>query len=409
MRRDRLRTAAKMALPAVTIVAVVVLLPGWIRPSLTRNRLRTAVATIGPIDAVITASGTVVPEIERVLSSPLDARVLRILKHPGAALRKGEAVVQLDVSESELALEKAVKDSKVKDNQQARARLALERTLRELEGRIEIKSVELQAAQARLDSERRLFEAGLASRDALRQSELDERQALVAMAQLEADRRNAQRSTDLESEGLELERASLDKEVAEARRLLELATTKSDRDGVLTWVLAQEGALVHRGDVIARIADLSSYRVSASGSDVHAAHLRAGMPVIVKTNDVDLTGTIAEVLPTIDGGTINFNVSLDDSSQARSHSVLRPSLRVDVLVVTDRRPRTLRVARGPFADGNGTHDVFMVRGNRAVRTSITLGLTAFDDVEVTSGLHEGDEIVISDVRDYLHLGEMALK
>lgn len=409
VRRDRIRQIVKVALPAATLAALLTLLPGWLRPTLARDRIRTAVATIGPIDAAITAAGTVVPEIERVLSSPLDARVLRILKRPGAALKEGEAVVELDVSQSMLALDKVVKESKIKSNQQAQARLALETALGELDGRIEVKTVEWQAALARLDSQQRLFDAGLVSRDALRQSELESKQAQVALAQLHADRGNTKRATDLQLEGLDLERASLRKETAEARHLLELATTKSDRDGVLTWVLAQEGALVHRGDVIARIADLTSYRVSASVSDVHAARLRAGMPVVVKANDIDLTGTVADVLPTVDGGTIGFNVSLDD----RSHAVLRPSLRVDVLVVTDRKPRALRITRGPFADGGGAagaaYDAFIVHGNRAVRTPIAIGLTTFDAVEVTSGLHEGDEIVISDMRDYLHLKEIALK
>jgi len=399
-----MRRTVKGVLAGAVAAGLLLLVPSWMRPSLARDRVRTTIATTGPIDAMITASGTVVPEIERVLSSPLDARVLRILKHPGTALKRGEAVVELDVSQSVLALEKAVKDAKVKENQQAQARLTFENALRELDGRIEIKTVELQAAQARLGSQRRLFDAGLVSRDTLRQSELEEKQAQVALAQLQADRRNTKLSTDLQFEGLDLERASLDKEVAESRHLLELATTKADGYGVLTWVLSQEGALVHRGDVIARIADLTSYRVSATVSDVHAARLRAGMPVIVKANDVDLAGTVAEVLPTVDSGTISFNVSLDE----RSHAALRPNLRVDVLVVTDRKARALRVKRGAFADGNGTHDAFIVRGNRAVRRSISLGLMAFDEVEVTSGLREGDEIVISDMRDYLHLNEIAL-
>jgi len=304
-----------------------------------------------------------------------------------------------------LALERVVKDFKVKDNQQAQARLTLERTLGELDGRIELKTVEVQSLQAKLGSQRQLFDAGLVSRDALRQAELEVKQAEVALSQLEADRRNTQQATALQFVGLDLERASLDKEVAEARHALDLATTKSDRDGVLTWALPQEGGLVRRGDVIARIADLTSYRVSASVSDVHAERLRVGMPVIVKVNDVELAGNVAGVLPTVESGTISFNVSLRDPS----HAALRPSLRVDVLVVTERKARTLRVRRGPFADGNGAHDVFVVRGNRAVRTSISLGLSAFEDVEVTSGLREGDEVLISDMREYLHLKEIALR
>jgi HlyD family secretion protein len=404
-RRNRLSRIAKILLPVAAAAILLMLLPGWMQPSVARDRVRTALVTTGPIESVITASGTVVPEIERVLSSPLDARVLRILRRPGAALKQGEAVVELDVSQSVLALEKIVKDSKIKDNQQAQARLTLQRTLQELDARIELKTVELQALEAKLDGQQRLFDSGLASRDALRQAELDVKQAQVTRTQLDADRRNTERSTGLQVEGLSLERASIDNEVAEARHMLDLATTKSDRDGVLTWILPQEGALVHRGDVIARIADLTSYRVNASVSDIHAEHLRVGMPVVVKANDVDLDGTVAEVLPTIDGGTISFNISLFE----RSHPALRPNLRVDVLVVTGRKPRALRVKRGAFADGNGPHDAFLVRANRAVRTPIELGLSAFDEVEVTAGLHDGDEIIVSDMRDYVHLKEIAFR
>ena len=112
---------------------------------MSRSRIRTAIVTAGPIESVITASGTVVPEIERVLSSPLDARVLRVLKRPGTSVKQGEPVVELDVSQSVLTLEKVVKDAQLKDNQQAQTRLALEQSLRELDGRIELKTLDLES------------------------------------------------------------------------------------------------------------------------------------------------------------------------------------------------------------------------------------------------------------------------
>ena len=91
-----------------------------------------------------------------------------------------------------------------------------------------------------------------------------------------------------------------------------------------------------------------------------------------------------------------------------SHPGLRPSLRTDVLVITDRKPRALHVRRGPFADSTD-RQVFVVRGDRAVRVPVTLGLAGIDDVEVLTGLADGDEIIISDMRDYAHLSEVALK
>jgi 2-polyprenyl-6-methoxyphenol hydroxylase-like FAD-dependent oxidoreductase len=54
-------------------------------------------------------------------------------------------------------------------------------------------------------------------------------------------------------EGLALEMKTLNQERTEAQRQLELATTKSDRNGVLTWVVNEEGATVQKGAVLARI------------------------------------------------------------------------------------------------------------------------------------------------------------
>jgi HlyD family secretion protein len=403
-RLDRRRRVLQIALPLLLLTLVIVWLPGWLRPSVPRARLRTARVTTGPIEAAIMATGTVVPEVERVLSSPLDARVLRILVRPGARLEVGQPVVELDISESVLALEKVVKDLKVKENQQAQSRLTLDKSLVDLVGKIEVKTLDLQAAQSRLESNQQLFKDSLLSREALRQSELSVKQTQIELAQLRGERENAERANAVQLEGLSLERGSLDKEAAQARRLLALSTTKSDRKGVLTWVLSQEGALVRRGDVIARIADLSSFRVDGSVSDVHAGRLRPGMPAVVRINDQSLDGTISEVFPTVENGVIRFTVALARAS----HAGLHPSLRTDVLVITDRKPRALRVKRGPFAD-NAAGQIFVVRGDRAIRVPVTLGISGIDDLEVVSGLSEGDEVIISDMRDYAHLTEVTLQ
>ena len=403
-RQQRLGRVLKIAVPTVLIAVVLAALPGWIRPTLARARIRTAPVTAGPVESAITAAGTVVPDVERVLSSPLDARVLRILQRPGAHLKQGDPVVELDISESVLALDKIVKDLKIKENQQAQTRLTLEKSLVDLDGRLEVKNLELQSAQARLDADRQLFKEGLYSRESLRRSELAVKQAQIELTQLQQERANAEKAAGVQLEGLALERGSLDKEAAQARRLLDLSTTKSDRDGVLTWVLSQEGALVRKGDVIARIADLTSFRVTATVSDVHAGRLRSGMPIILRLNTADLPGTVSEVFPTVENGVLQFTAALAQPS----HPSLRPSLRGDVLIITDRKARTLRVKRGPFAD-NDARQAFVVRGDRAVRVPIRIGMAGADDVELTEGVSEGDELIISDMRDYLHLSEVRIK
>ena len=404
-RRNRLRGAVRVALPLAAVAVVLILLPGWMRPTVERTRIRTAMVQSGAIEAVISASGTVVPEIERALSSPVDAKLLRLLKRPGAPVRTGEPVAELDLTESRLALEKLAGSLAITDNKQSQARLALDRSLADLDARIERKTLEEESLAQRAAASRQLAEQGLASQQQLGDAQLAARQATIEVAQLRRERADAQRSTDLQSEGLSLERASLAKEAAAARRTLDLATARADSNGSLPWILSQEGTLVQRGEVIARVADLRSFRIDAQASDVHSGRIRAGMPVNVRVNDVTLHGTIAEVLPNIENDVIRFSVSLDE----RSHAALRPNMRVDVLVVTDRRPNTLTVRQGQFVTGADSANVFVVRNGRGYRTTARFGLRGFDTIEVTSGLAEGDEVILSDMKDYEHLEHLEVK
>lgn len=398
-RRLRLKRTFLTIVPVVVAALGIAWLPSWLRPTVSAARLRTAVVERGAVDATISASGLVVPAIERVMSSPLDARVLTVLRRPGDLLEAGDAVLELDVSESTQALVRAENDLKVKDNQQQQTRLGYAKVLADLDGQLDIKALEIEAAAATLDSHRKLADLGLLSREELRRTELALRQKEIELAQLRAQRQSAGETTEVQLQGLALERATLARDLEERRRQLELATTRSDRAGVLTWVMDQEGALVRRGDVIARIADLSAFRIDATASDIHAGRIRTGLPATIRTDGRTLSGRVDEVYPAIENGTIRFMVSIDDAAGA----ALRPSLRADVEVVTASRADAIKVARGAFADGAGPRQVFVLSDGRAVRRTVELGVASFDEVEVLSGLAPGEEVVVGDMRDYEHL------
>ncbi len=404
--RSRRLRRLSLVLGGTTIaVAAILWLPALATPTLNRARIRTAVADAGPIESVITASGTVAPEVEQVITSPVDARVLRIFRTAGAQLHKGDPLLALDVSQARLDVESLAQDRAIKENEQAQKRLALEKSLIDLDGKVEVKALELQAARQQLARDRALAADGLLSSELLRKSELAVTQAEIELKQLEAARANARVAHRAEVEGLELEMGKIRSEEAQARRTLDLASPRADRDGVLTWSLTQEGVAVHKGDVVARVADLRSFRVDATVSDVHASRLKTGLPVIVRLGDATLEGSVTNVLPTIENGVITLQVALARRSDPR----LRPNLRVDVFIVTDRKPHAVRIKRGPFATGEGTQPVFVVRGDRAVRTPVEFGLASFDQFEALSGLAPGDEVIISDMSDYSRAKEVRIR
>src|SRR5262249_48541817 len=124
--------------------------PSLLRPSVSRERVRIGKVETGPGEASITASGTGLPEGEEGLAGPMEARVLKILRRPGDVLKKGDPIVELDLSESILAVEKLDRDLALKVNKQASTRLDLEARLNEIEAKREIKRLELESLRSQL-------------------------------------------------------------------------------------------------------------------------------------------------------------------------------------------------------------------------------------------------------------------
>lgn len=391
-------------LTASIILGIVFFVWFWFSPSVKRIRIRTAQVDRGTIEATITASGTVLPELEQVVSSPIDAKVLKILKHAGDKVSQNEVILELDTNASVLALEKVNQELSLRENRQKKAKLALDEKINQIQSQEKLKQLDCQSLKVQVAQNRKLFEQGLLAENVCQQSELLQARALIELKQLEVAKENAEETSKTEITGLDLEIDILKKEQNEATRLLDLATTRANRDGVLTWVVLEEGATIHKGDVIARIADLKSYRIEATVSDIHAKELSIGQITKVKINEDYLDGIISNILPTIKNGAMTFEISLTD----KTSPLLRSNLRTDILVITSKKDGILRIKKGPFINGDGKQEAFVIRGDMAIKVPINIGIASFDSYEVINGLIEGDEVIISDMRDYIHLQEIKL-
>lgn len=387
------------------IISFFAFVPGWISPSISRNRIRTAIVDRGAIEATISATGTVLPEFEQVISSPIDTRIIKILKTAGTALKKGDAIVRLDVTEPQLAFDKVKEELALKENRQKQLKLELERTLNDLQSQLRIKQLRMEYLNSNADQQQRLVEIGASSKEQLRQAKLEVEIANVELQQLQNSIENTKNSLQAQLDGLALETKILQNEKAQLQRQLDLASTRAERDGILSWVVAEEGATVRKGDAVAKIADLRTFRVEATVSDIHANRLAVGLPVRIKINEDYLSGAVSTVYPTIQNGIMTLLVTLDDKSNALLHS----NLRVDVFIVTANKDDVLRIKRGPFANGEGAQQVFVLERGVARRTPVRLGISSFEYFEVIEGLQEGNEVVISDMQDFAHMSEVKVK
>ena len=405
LRDRRLRLGWRIGGAVIVTLLAIILLRGLLEPSVRRGRIRTAYVERGLVEATLSASGVVVPQIEHVLTSPIDTRVLRVRKQPGERVEAGEPILEMDVGQAQLAVTTLDDQIALKRNEQERTRLELETTLADLRRRREIKVLEQRSLQFEAERNRKLFERGVYNEDIVRKSDTDVERAGIELQQMDEAMTAAERTSEAREAGLALEMKILAKQRTEAAHVLQVATTASDRPGVLTWVIASEGVSVRRGDQVARVADLTSFRIEATVSDVHAARVTPGIAVTVELGEAKLAGTVRTVHPSVENGALTFDVALDNPSDSR----LRPNLRVDVHAITASKPDALRLERGTFGAPDGSTCAFVVRGNRAVRTPIHLGLASFDAFEVVDGLQEGDEVIISDTTDFMHHPEVALR
>ena len=408
LRTIRMRRGKKIVTAVIAAAALLFAVAAsmrWLRPGVDRSTIRTSRVVRGPLQTTVESTGVVVPAFEKVISSPVEARILRVITHAGSVVHPGDPILELDTSGSRLELARYNDELQQKRNERLRAQLDLENSLRDKESRIEQQKLDTEILEFKAQENNSLRKEGLIPEEAARQS-------AVALKKSEIELVSLQQSLDRDRRSNLAQLAALDSEISvlvrardEAARQLELATTRSDRDGVVTWVPTEEGATVRRGDLVARIADLSAWRILASTSDVHAAELHSGLTARIRDSSGEIAGVVGSVDPTIQNGVVKFYIDINMSDAAR----LRNNQRVDVFVVTGHRDNVLKLATGPWQNEQGGDRVFVVHGDRASRSMIRTGLGGSEEVEIKQGLSEGDEVIVSDMREYLDATEIRLR
>jgi HlyD family secretion protein len=405
-RRARLKTFIRLGLIGLVLALGLAGLRMWLKPALSRAQLRTAVATLGPLEASLSASGITVPATEEIITSPIQARLQRVFLQPGDKVAAGESVLELDKEATLTAYKKLQDEQQLKQNKASKLRIELQRDLNELQAQHRIKQMRVKSLESVLADEQYLLKIGGGTPENTRQAELNLQVARLELQLLSDQIRNKKQAmlADLKELGFELDIQSRD--IRQLESTLGQAAIKAGRGGVVTWVNTEVGAAVNPGDMLARVADLSRFRIKATLSDAYAGQLHLGGPATVRVNERDLRGVIANIEPTVSNGVITFFVQLQ---HPQAHRLLRPNLRVEVFVVTSYRSKVIRVANGPFYQGGRRQPVFVVQGDKAVRRNVETGESNFDFVELKSQVAAGEQVVISDMRDYEHATEISLK
>ena len=375
-----------------------------LKPSLRRADILTATVETGNVDASLTAAGTIIPGREAVITSPIQSTIRRVVVAVGARLQPGQPILELDKELANSTLAKLDDEQRRNQNKNSQLHLSLERSLTDLRAQAQVQAVKVRSLQSALRDEQQLLKIGGGTAENVRQAELN-----LTVARLEADRLGRQMQTQQRANAADVRELGYtvsmqERSIAELATKLRQANISSQQPGVLTWVNENIGTTVQAGDALARVADLSSFRVRATISDTYAEALHQGDPVVVRINDTDLRGAVASISPAVEKGVMTFYAQLDNPH----HPALRANLRADVFVVTRAHHGVLRTKNGPFYQGGKEQPVFVVKDGRATRRTVRFGDSNFDFVQIIGGLRAGEEIVVSDMKEHLDTPELTI-
>ena len=259
----------------------------------------------------------------------------------------------------------------------------------------------LQSAQGSIDSAQANLDSVRANLEQLQQppSEADVASAEAQVAQAQASLEQLLDGPG-EAQTVSAEAAVAQAEIslAQARSNLEKATLTAPFDGLVTAVLVTEGEIA--SGVAVQLADAANLEVVLNVDEIDLATLSIGQPATITFDsfpDVEIPAEVASIAPrgrTAASGIVTYDVRL---ALGETDAPLRLNMTANANLVTDQREdvllapnRAIQVDRG-----SGTYSVNRVIGaGQTEQVTVTIGLRDNQYTQITSGLEEGDEVVI---------------
>lgn len=217
--------------------------------------------------------------------------------------------------------------------------------------------------------------------------------AQAALAESEAGVTTAQAGRRAAEARLRVAQADL----ARAKTMLAYTEIRAPFTGVITRREVDTGHYVQptqTGRPLLVITRCDSVRVFTDVPELEAAMVDPGDPATLRVQALpgrQFEGTITRTSWSLDAANRSLQAEID---LPNPEGLLRPGMYATARILLDERAEVLTLPEAALVrDADQTVSCYCVRGGKAVRTPVTLGLANNDEFEVVSGL-QGDEIVV---------------
>jgi HlyD family secretion protein len=389
----RIRIIAFMLLAALAAAAFLLFAPTTGSQTIAADRVTISTVVRGQYEDFLPLRARVTPLVSVFLDAVEGGRIEKVLVEDGSMVVKGQLLALL--SNSDLQLNLLARQTEV--TQQINS----------------MRSQELALAQTRLQNERLLIEADLATRKAQRQFELQrpladkgfvpakvfrdsqddyqmsrQRSAVLRRAQTTDERLQTSQLAQLRDAAASLS-ASLDI----ARATLDALNLRAPVGGQLTAFSIQVGQSMNRGERLGQIDSAGRNKLVADVDEFYLGRVRPGQRATAEWSGKAYQLKVAKIYPQVRNGTFEVDFQFVG---AEPDAVQRGQTLQLRLTLGDTIPALL-IPSGAFASDTGGTWLFVVSpdGRTAARREVRLGRRNADYIEVLAGLEPGERVLTS--------------
>lgn len=368
------------------------------------DEFNTDIVDRGMVINTIEAEGIVEPENEVLLRSYSSGVIKRIINSPGSHVKPGEIILLMETEGLQKQIENMEDQLEVMRNNLRKNRLNARSTRVDLDYNVEMKKLKIASIKSELEDQKQLLDVGGISPARIAKTEQE-----LVLAQKELDntlQKNSIRlkQLDAEEKGMQLQIDMKERELEDKKDLLNKMVIKAPSAGIILNIYGKEGEKFNSGDLLVQMSDMTSFKINGSIDERYADVVKTGGKVFAKIDQSNLPGTIGRVKPVIENNKVNFDVYLDESSNPK----LIPNLKIQLQVVSAQRDSVLRIRKGEAFSNSQQQNLFIIRGDNAIRTDATMGLVGDEYIEIVSGVEEDARIITSDISPFRHMKEVEI-
>ncbi|HJQ96720.1 MAG TPA: efflux RND transporter periplasmic adaptor subunit [Candidatus Polarisedimenticolaceae bacterium] len=396
-RRPKWLLAAAIGVPVIALAALSPSITRWARSdrAVDAATVRYGTVTRGDLLRDLSLQARVVASLSPMLFSP-GPGIVSLRTRAGAPVKKGDVLAVVDSPELTAALDQARSLLSTSQAELGRQRIAARQAQLRAVQQHDLLKLRLEAAKRQLARAEKTHDEGLSS-----QADYETAQDAVRIAEIEFEQ--AQRERDFTGEGEGFEVATREQQVrrqesvvAELTRRVDDLTIKAPFDGMVASVAVEDRDAVVMNQPVVAVVNLGTLELEIRVPEEYGSEATIGTPATIVFLGREHPGRVTSISPQVVQGELTARVEFE----GKPPEGLRQSQTLTTRLTFESKKNVLKVPRGGFLEAEGGRAAYVVDGKIAVRRPIVVGATSTGEVEVVSGLREGERIVASDTASF---------